>query len=253
MVLKLRNIAIILVSAIIALSACKSTKEIDTRNVEEVYRKALELFKNEDYIESKNLFDVIRLQFPASQYADDAQYYLAEIAFARDEFVLAAYSYNALRKYYPGSEYTKIALFKSGLSSYNTTLPYDRDQKDTKAAIQTFQEYQYLYPGDSLYNKASEYINELRERLAQREFSTAELYRKLTSPRSALIYFDNVIRDYNDTKFLELAYYGKIQVLIEMKRKDEALGSIDVYYRLFPNGKYLLEVKALESELKKSN
>src|SRR5690606_1490330 len=70
---------IILLSILTFLVSCGSS--IDTRNMtaENLFEKGKEYLESEDYLESQKMFDLIKLQYPASQYADDAQFYLAEL------------------------------------------------------------------------------------------------------------------------------------------------------------------------------
>ncbi|MEJ5244239.1 MAG: outer membrane protein assembly factor BamD [Bacteroidota bacterium] len=243
--MKLKLIVYSFFLAIILIS-CKSTDKFESRDPESVFNKAVELFNKEDYLESRNLFEMIKLQYSATEWADDAQYYLGEIAYKRKEYVLAAFNYNQLRRSYPGSVYAKTSLFKTALSFYELSPKFDRDQEYTKKAIQAFQEFQYIYPDDSLSPEASKKISELRNKLAYRDFFTANLYRKLDSPHSALIYYNSVIKDYNDTEYYEPSFLGKVQVLLEMEKIDEAKSIIQLYKKNFPNGKYLKDIAELE-------
>jgi len=243
--MKLKLIAYSFFLAIILIS-CKSTDKFESRDPESVFNKAVELFNKEDYLESRNLFEMIKLQYSATEWADDAQYYLGEIAYKRKEYVLAAFNYNQLRRSYPGSVYAKTSLFKTALSFYELSPKFDRDQEYTKKAIQAFQEFQYIYPDDSLSPEASKKIVELRNKLAYRDYFTANLYRKLDSPHSALIYYNSVIKDYNDTEYYEPSFLGKVQVLLEMEKIDEAKSIIQLYKKNFPNGKYLKDIAELE-------
>ncbi len=228
------------------LSSCGSSKSTRPQNAKEVYEQAIKFFEDKDYMEAKKLFEVIKLQYPASQYADDAQFHVAEINYSRDKYILASFNYNLLRRVYPNSPYVQKALYKSGLCYYNLSPTYDRDQEYTKKAIQTLMEFQYLYPNDSLFAEASGKISELREKLAHKEFFTAELYESLDSPKSSLIYYDTVISQYDDTSFYEKAYWGKINVLVRVKRFGEALGLIDLYKKLFPKGQFITKILAAE-------
>lgn len=243
-------ISLSVAAVILAIAACSTTKKVDTSNPEEVYKEALRLFNDEEWLESSNMFNVIRLQYPASQWADDAQYYLAEIDYKKGDYILAAHSYNRLRSSFPGSEYSKECLFKTALCYYELSPPYDRDQDYTRKAIDAFNLFQRLFANDNMYADASNYITELRDKLGHREFFTAELYRKMNDPGASLVYYQAVIDDYPDTKYYEQSYFGKIEVLAQMKRRDEALGIIDLYKKLFADGRYLNEVKKTENELK---
>ncbi|MFH1050292.1 MAG: outer membrane protein assembly factor BamD [bacterium] len=231
--------------------ACSSSDKTELKSAEGIYNKAMALFNDKEYLEAKTTFDLIRLQYPASQFADDAQYYIAECHFKREEYVLSAWNYNMLRRLHPNSNYYKESLFKVCLSYYNLAPQYDLDPDYTIKTIKSMSEFQATYSTDSLALTMDTYIQELRDRLAEREYRTAELYRKLNSPASALIYFDIVINEYDDTKFFEPAYFGKIEVLVEMKKWEQAKTTIGYYCILFQGGENLKKVKDLEAMIPK--
>jgi outer membrane protein assembly factor BamD len=208
-------------------------------------------FEDGDYLAAQLGFDKIKLQYPASIYADDAQYYLAEINFSKSQYILAAFNYSTLRRIYPQSEYAQKALFKTALSYYELSPSYDRDQEYTLKAIKTFSEFQAAYPNDSLFEKASDYIKELRNKLAYRDLFTAELYRKIRSSKSSLVYYQSVIDNYKDTDYFEDAVVGKIETLNYLGRNSEAQKEIKYYRSQFPKGKYLNKVQEIEQNIVK--
>ena len=116
--LKFRAIlALGLLMILSAASGCSQKVTLAPRNADEYYEQALEAFNTENLAVAQKYFDVIKLQYPASKYADDAQYYLAEINVKKGENILAAYNYNQLRRTFPNSEYAKIAAYKAAMSS----------------------------------------------------------------------------------------------------------------------------------------
>ena len=242
------NILIFIFVGLIVIS-CKSSDSIKPKNAQEMYKVAMEKFQDEDWEEANQLFEVIKLQYAASQYADDAQYHIAEINFNKGQYILAAYNFNSLRRTYPTSPYFRKALFKAGLCYYKLSPPFDRDQEYTVKAIEVFQSYQHLYAGDSLSKQAVKYIDELRDKLGHRAFFTAKLYLKLHSRKAALIYFDIVIDEYPDTKYFEMAHYEKVKVLSATHRKEELSFAIQKYKTLFPNGKYINEIEKIEKNI----
>ena len=208
-------------------------------SAENLYNKGIELKEEEDYLESQKMFDLIKLQYPASKYADDAQFYLSELDFLRGKYILAAFNYNSLRRVYPSSEYNKQALYKKALCYYKLSPPHERDQQYTHKAISSLLEFQGTYPNDSLAKDADNKILELRSKLAHRKFSTAELYKKLDDPKAASVYYDIVINQYDDTIYYEDSYWGKVQSLHKMGRKDEATTIIQLYNQEFPDGQFI--------------
>ncbi|MBX3044105.1 MAG: outer membrane protein assembly factor BamD [Candidatus Kapabacteria bacterium] len=228
---------VITATFVFAIISCGGMKTPENLNAEQVFNDGVKLFENGDYLEAKQYFDIIKLQYPASQYADNAQYYLAEINYKRSEYILAAFNYSMLRRVYPGSPYSKESLYKNALCYFQLSPSYDRDQEYTTKAIESFMEFQYLYPDDSLNIESGKRIAELRDKLAYREFFTAELYRKMESPRASVIYYDAVINNFSDSKYYEDSYIGKIEALYFMKRYDQAVSIIRAYSTQFPNGK----------------
>jgi len=237
------------ISVGIILFSCKGIDIAKTGTVEEIYNEGMRLYEEEDYLEAKKLFDIIKLQHPASKYAEYSQFFMAEINFKQNEYIIAAFNYNTLRRIYPTSKFAKVAMYKAAECYYKKSPEYDRDQEYIKKSLQAFQEFQYVYATDSLYDEASKYIEELRENLANKEFFTAELYIKLGSPRSSLLYYDEVLNNYSDTKFFEPAYFGKIKTLKLVRKYDAALGLIDIYLKKFTSNKNAGEIRMLKSEL----
>lgn len=246
---KITIIIILSVATIIMILSCNTSNKPENRNADQVFNDGVKYFKDEDYMKAKQYFELIKLQYPASEFADDAQFYMAEIYFQRKEYILGAFTYNNLRKIYPGSEYNQEALYKAALCYYELSPTFDRDQDYTRQAIQAFQEFQYIYPSDSLTSKAAERIDELRDKLAQKEFFTAGLYLNMDLPRSAEIYYNSVINNYDDTKYVEDAFKGKVEVLIYMKKFQEAKETIQIYKNRYPKGKLFEEINSLAKSL----
>lgn len=242
-----RNISILFAFTALLINSCSSPQVYKPTSAEDVFNQGVEDFKEGDYIDAQKNFDKIKLQYPASAYADDAYFYIAEINYERKQYIVAAYHYNSLRRTHPRSDYAKIALYKTAQCFLEMSPSYDRDQDYTIKAINKFSEFQAFYPDDSLSNEATKTIVQLRNKLAHKEYSTAELYIKLRDLRASIVYFDKVIENYPDTEFFELAYYGKIETLYKMKEYDEAKSIVDLYKKTFPDGEHLDEIKELEA------
>jgi len=242
---------VILLSISLLIISCSSSKDTEIKSAEEMFKKGMELFNDNDLLEASKVFDIIKLQYPASQYADDAQYYLAEINFKKDEFILAAFNYNMLRRLYPNSEYSKISMYKTALSYYNLSPDPERDQEYTLKAIDAFQEFQRAYPRDSLYEQAGIFIQELRTKLAEKNYNIANLYRTIYSPSASIIYLDLIIDDFPDTRFYDLAVIMKIEILIEQNKFEEAKFIINTFKTNYPDSQNLSKILALEQKMAK--
>ena len=230
--------------------ACAPQSSVAPRNLDEYFDQALEAFHANDLARAQKYFDAIKLQYPASKYADDAQYYLAEINVKKSEYILAAYNYNQLRRTFPNSEFAKISAFKAATSTMKQSPKFDRDQDYTKQAIKALSEFQALYPRDSLAVEAGKMITELRNKLAEHDFRTAELYIKLQAPRASIIYYDLVLNNFSDTEFVEPSFVGKCKMLLRLKRYQEAQETMRLYRQRFADkGSYRADADDIESSI----
>jgi len=211
-------------------------------------QRGKEALADEDYPTAQRYFDIIRLQYPASEYADDAQFYLGETYFAKGEYIMASYNYQMVVRNYPQSPWVRLSAYKAALCYYRLSPEYYRDQRYTLEAIRAFNEFVAFYPEDSLADSARVYIIRLRGKLAEKDYETAELYLKMADPEAALIYFDQVIRRYPDTHFAVLAARRTLEVLVEQQRYAEAFEKLQLFQQNFPEQREAFEVIKHEIE-----
>lgn len=238
---------ILVCSALVACSSSESAK--GPRTVDDVWAEAKKAYDNGEWLDAQAKLDVIKLQYPASQFADDAQYYLAEITFERGEYIMAAFNYSMVRKAYPQSEFVRQAMYKTGLCYEKISLPADRDQENTRKAIQAYSDFQAMFMTDSLALDAAKRIRDLRDRLAERNWLIAEHYLNTQVRRAALVHLDAIIDEFPDTKWIEPAIVTKLEILYVQERNDDARALIATYRRLVKDPQRSADVDAIEQRL----
>ncbi len=211
-------IAIICSIISVIILSCSSTKEIESIPVEGRFAKAKELFNNENYLEAIEEFKIVTVQFQGSDFGDDAQFYLAECRFIREEFILASAEYDNLVRLMPNSPFANIARYKRAESFYQLSPKSQLDQKYTRYAIDNFQTYIEYSPKDSLVSEAEKKITELTHKLAKKMFDGGKLYYRMEYYKAAISYFDKLIQDYHDTPFVEDGLLWK--AISQNERKD---------------------------------
>jgi len=241
----------LLIFSIIPIIFWGCSSSIDTVNLsaEERFNYALSLFNDEDYEEALKELQAVVLQFPGNAVVDDAQYYLAQTRYKRGEYILGAYEFSKLIKNMSASEWIDEAQYMLAESYYNISPDYSLDQSYTKKAIEEYQAFIDFFPTNPKVPDAEKKINELNEKLAQKEYNTAYIYERMEYYKAALLSYDNVIETFHDTKYAPEAMFDKINLLIKRGRNAEALTEAGKFLERYPNDPKIEDVGRIKSSL----
>lgn len=244
-VMSRRSLWILLPILLLAFSAiqCSNNKLRAKMTAEERLKHAKELYNKHHYLDAKTEFQVLVVSGQGSAVADEAQYYLAQCYYHLKDYVTAAAEFQRLVRMYPSSEWVDDAQYMIGMCYYKLSPPPGLDQEFTLKAIDAFQRFLEDFPTSDLRPEAEKRMRELRNKLAEKEWKNGELYRKMGYYRSALIYYDSVLKDYYDTPWAERALYQKGRILEKLKRYDEAVEAYQEFVRRFPRSKFLPKVR----------
>lgn len=231
------------------LAGCSSDAPIGEMGPGERYEYAKKLFDDEDYQDAIRQFEAILLQYPASDVADDAQYYLGMTRFERSEYLLAAYEFSRLINNMSTSSYVPEAQYTLACCYYELAPPVALDQRYTRKAIDEFQAFINFFPKDPRVPDSEVKIKEMNYRLAQKEYNSAVIYEKMDYTKAALQYYQNVVDYYHDTEFAPRALYQKIQLLVSKDRNKEALRDIDIYLTRYASAPESQAITALKEQL----
>jgi len=233
---------------IAGLSACASKNQIRPGDTLEVaYEKAMRMYNNEKYVDAARGFETVLSIGRGSTIAQDAQWFLADSYFKSRDYVMSAAEFQRYHGNYPRSDRRAEAEFMEGLCYVRLSPRHNLDQSETYKAIEIMQLYLARYPNSERTREAAQMIDNLRDKLAQKQHSAGLLYLRLQSYEAAAIYFGLAIDQFPETKWAEisLAKQAESYLLLADKSVDNkkrvryelVLGSVEKYVQLFPNGK----------------
>lgn len=247
---RLKGVRILIVLLLACFAAgCGSSDVTQQMSAEERFELGKAKFEDGEYLEAIKEFEIVKLQYPGSGVADDAQMYLADCYYEREEFLLAAEEYLSVKRNFQASPLVPLSQFKVGMSFFRMSPTSELDQQYTSRAIDEFQSYIDYYPAGDSVAAAELRIRELNERLARKEFDTAELYMKLEYYRSATYYYTVVTEKFHDTPYAEPALWGKIRSLVKRKKYEEARQDIQKFLDRFPDSKYKQDIDGIRSDI----
>lgn len=229
-------------------TGCKNEELIQPGDTIDIaYKKALSLYRNEEYTDASKAFETVIGIGRGTDYARSAHFLVAESYFANERYLLAANGYQRFISLYPQSPKVQAASFKEALSYYNLSPRYRIDQAYTLRAIERFRIYISRYSDSGQADQAAEYLTEMRSKLAKKHFYSAELYMRTDQYDAAIIYYDLTINDFPETSWAERALVDEINAYNEYaaksipskqrERYQQAIQSYEKYLQLFPSGK----------------
>ena len=248
--------------AVFSFTACKSpglVKPGDPINVS--YQKGADAFEKGNYDDAAEIFETVTRIGRGTNYAQDAQYYLAESYFNQGRYILAEAEYARFISFYPRDPKREEVDFKKAMSLYYQSPRYRLDQTATKRAIEEFQLFNSRYPNSELVPESAEKINRLREKLAHKYFESAEFYSRTDQYKAATIYYDLVIDRYPESKWAEQALLKQIETYNnyasnsvlnkQVERYNLAITNYEKYIQLFPQSSGRGEAEALRDRAEK--
>lgn len=251
---------------LLLVSSCKSAFE-RTRvsgDPELILRKAFEYYEKGEYQKSQTLFDLVLNTIKTTKDAEKAYYYYAYTYYYLKQYTLAAYYFKNFSNTYTTSAFREEASYMSAYSNYLLSPTYRLDQANTRQAIDEFQIFVNLFPQSKRVAECNKLIDELRRKLEYKAYAEGELYFNLRQYQSAVISFDNLLRDYPESPDVEHVRYliAKSAFLLSEnsvieKKRDRYTATItrcDDFLEKYPSGKYTKEIKQIrrdaEQELK---
>ena len=245
--MKLRQLTVLIgfIGLAFLFASCASTQNVIVQGANETFHRGMDLLHNEDYAKAKEDFDIVVKQYPASAYADSAQFYLAETYFKRDEYLTAAFEFENVYRNYPSSKLAPEARFKIAQCYAAQSPRVELDQENTRKAIDAFQSFIDYYPNSPLVPGAEKEIAKLRNKLAQKDYDIAQLYTTMEYYKAALVYYDLILDEYHDSDVADKAAIGKVKVLLKRHKTAEARAALEKFYSMFPNSNLRPEADGL--------
>ncbi len=137
----------------INVSTSDDDKAVDPLKAEAIYQKAFKLLKESQYDQALKAFKGFLKDYPDSSFSDNAQYWLGEANYVKQNYEIAINEYQALLNTYPDSQKVSHALLKIGYSYAELGNAAD--------ARKTLKEVKSQYPGTTAARLADERLRKI--------------------------------------------------------------------------------------------
>jgi len=237
------------IATLMVFSACSSSRNDKPATGIERFHEAKAAFDNEDYYESSQALQQIVWSFSGSTIADSAQYYLGQSHFKMEEYILAASEFEKLITHMPHSKLVPEAEYMLAESYYKQSPRPELDPEYTIKAIRAYQSFIEDFPTVTLRPEAEKKILKLRSKLAEKNYNSGVIYRKMKEYRASIIYFDDVLTKYYDTPWADDAQLGKIETYVDAEDFASARKELDKFELQFPKSDFRQKAAELGLEI----
>jgi outer membrane assembly lipoprotein YfiO len=160
------------------------------------FMKAKTLYERGRYLDAARGFDTVLGISRGSALAQESQWLLADSYFKARDYLMASAEYRRYAETFPRSERRPEAEYQEGLCYVRLSPRYNLDQKDTYRAIESMQLFIARYPAHERAVDAAQIIDQMRDKLARKQYAAGEMYLRIQAFEAAAIYFGLTIDQY---------------------------------------------------------
>jgi outer membrane protein assembly factor BamD len=251
--------SVLLLGFVAAGTGCSGSGGLQFPSAEVAYSEGKALYDRGRHMRAIEYFQRVFDFGRGHAYAADAQYYLAQSYFETRQYLLAANEFTRFVEFYRTDPRVEEGEFKRALSYVRLSPPYQLDQTDTQNALNFLRLYLGKYPQGEYADRAVELVDEMRYKLARKQFEIAELYETRSMFHAAAIEYQRVLGDFPDSEFADQAVFGAMRNYkayaersVPARRAERYRLATEQFTRLeqlFPRSPVLAEARALNAEI----
>jgi len=183
--------------------------------------------------ESGHYFDAVQQleafidKHPGSVLVDQAIFTLGQAYAAQKDWVMAATEFERLVRDFPESRSTCDAEFLLGQCYWRQSRRAPYDQSETRRALEQLRRFQNRCLEHPSKTAADSLIGLAQDRLAEKHYRAAELYRKRKERQAAVVYCDLIVNDFPDTRWVCPARLMRADLLLQVARAEDAGADIE--------------------------
>jgi outer membrane protein assembly factor BamD len=220
--------------------------------------KAKEYYDARKYYQALPLYEELISFFKGTNMMQDILYYYAYCHYQTGEFLVAAYHFKNYANTYAGDARAEECLFMSAKCYYEVSPSYMLEQSYTQQCMEAIQLFANTYPNSKFIPEANNMLDEMRTKLQQKSYYSADLYYRMGKYNAATVAFQNMLRDYPESKDAELAMFMQVKSNYlyainsipgkQAERYQSTITTYKAFVSRYPTSKYLDEATSIHDE-----
>lgn len=190
-----------------------------------LFEQGQQALAEEDWEDADEAFDTLIRNYPASPYLAEARLGLgtANIAMGRpDSLVIGIDAFRSFLTYHPSHERVDYAQYMIGIGYMEQIRSADRDQTNTRNAVEAFDDFLSQYPDSDLVPEVRAQRRLALDRLAQHEYEVAEWQQRREYYRAAIDRARAALDEYPDSSVVCELRWVLAESLRQLGESEEA-------------------------------
>jgi len=218
---------------------------------EKLYGIGQQNLKDENWDQAREAFKTVFENFPKSDYRILAKIGYADTYYLQSSeanLILAIQEYQDFISLFPFSPKAEYAQFQIGMSYYQMREKPDRDQTQTRKALDEFRKVVDTYPNGEMYRQAYDYLLKCYSLLAEHEYLVARYYQHTGRHKAAVDRLKGMLKLYPESIYQPKYYFDLARSLEELEQVQESCSTYGLLLERWPNSEFTQDAK--ESRLK---
>jgi outer membrane protein assembly factor BamD len=187
--------------AMLSVGACASAPDLKNLPADALFQQGMASLQAEKWADAARAFERFSLEFVGHERYQESRYRLGEARFGAKEYVLAAADFARLQNDFPGGPWADDAQFKTCESYVKLSPAVQLDQEYTQEALNQCQILVAYYPASEHVAKASAYVVELTDKLANKLYYVGDYYFRRRAYDPAIMYYELAASSYPTSSF----------------------------------------------------
>tara|TARA_B100000963_G_scaffold318938_1_gene300389 strand:- start:4185 stop:5015 length:831 start_codon:yes stop_codon:yes gene_type:complete len=225
-------IKLIIILLLISCSKQEKVSIVQEKNIEtqmiEAFKEGYEELENGDVLFAAKKFNEAELLYPQSDWAPKAALMAAYSYYSQDYYYDAEYELERFLKIYPNQKNIPYAHYLLGMVYYEKIVDEKKDLEPLLMAMKKFKFIEENYPDSDFALDASYKLDLIQDYLASKEMYIGIHYIKKKKWIAAINRFKNVVKNYQQTAFIDEALHRLVELhykigLVEESQKYASL------------------------------
>lgn len=218
-----------------------------------LFEKGTTALNAKKWLTAREFFKQVVESYTQSPFRPDAKLGVGDTYLGEgtaEALVLAINEYREFLSFYPTNRRADYAQYKLGMAHFRQMRAPQRDQTETREAVQELQAFVDRYPNSSLMPEASTKLREAKDRLDESSYLVGYFYFRQRWYPGAIDRFMSVLKEDGQYTSRDALYFYLAESMIKLKREAEALPYLERLVQEFERSEYLPQAQKRIEELK---